>query len=128
MADVYRWLLWFAYVAALTTILIMPVPSTEGLPGHDFISTQRYVISKATHVVAYGVLTVLSATLPVPARYRWLLIFFVMTHGTLTELTQWKLAELKWSERTGTLQDVGFDNLGVLLGIAAGWKWWTREP
>jgi hypothetical protein len=29
--------------------------------------------------------------------------------------------------RVGHLHDVAYDNLGVLIGLLVGWKWWMRE-
>ena len=121
----WRWWLWGVYVAALTAALVLPVPATEGLPGGEFISARRYFIAKSVHVSAYALMAVLSAWLRVPLRYRWLLAFFLAAHAAATELTQWALTEAGWSQRTGTLQDVGYDFLGLALGIPVAWKWWT---
>jgi hypothetical protein len=35
--------------------------------------------------------------------------------------------ELGVSERHGDLPDVGYDHVGILLGVLASWKWWVRE-
>jgi hypothetical protein len=121
-----RWLIWAVYVTLWTTALVIPVPPT-GLPVDDFIELHRFLIAKTVHVSAYVVLTVLTGLLTVPARYRLLLLFFVMAHGTATELTQWGLTTLGVSERTGMLYDVGFDNVGVLIGLLLSWKWWTKD-
>jgi hypothetical protein len=121
-----RWLIWAVYVTLWTTALVIPVPPT-GLPVDDFIELHRFLIDKTVHVSAYVVLTALTGWLTVPARYRLLLLFFVMAHGTATELTQWGLTTLGISERTGMLYDVGFDNVGVLIGLLLSWKWWTKD-
>ena len=122
-----RWLIWAVYVTLWTTALVMPVPPTTGLPVDEFIELHRFLIAKTVHLSAYAVLTILTGWLTVPARYRLLLLFFVMAHGTATELTQWGLTTLGISERTGMLYDVGFDNVGVLIGLLLSWKWWTKD-
>ena len=114
-----RWLIWLAYNALWTTLLVLP-GSTFTPVGPDDLPELRRFIFKTGHVLAYAVFAWLSGWVRAPARYRWLLLFFVMAHGTATELIQ-----LKVSNRSGTLEDVGLDNLGVLLGLAVGWKWWS---
>jgi VanZ family protein len=76
-------------------------------------------VTKSAHLLAYSLFALLSGWLRVPARYRWMLLFFMMTHGTLTEIIQQHIG------RTGCLEDVGLNNAGVLLGVLIGWKWWT---
>ena len=117
--QTWRWLLWLAFTIAWSTSLLMPVPegdwSVEGVE-----IDLRYLFSKSVHISAYAVFTGLSGWLRAPARYRWLLLFFVMVHGTVTELLQNHTLH-----RTGCLEDVGFDHLGVALGLLLTWRWWT---
>lgn len=122
-----RWLIWGVYVAVWTVALVLPVPARTGLPVDQLLVTWKAVIAKTLHVTAYAVLTLLSAWLRVPLRYRGPLMFFIAAHATLTELAQWGATEAGWSERSGMLYDVGFDHLGVLIGLVVGWKWWTRD-
>ena len=61
----------------------------------------------------------LTGWLSAPARYRCLLMFLLMAHATVTELIQ-----LNVEGRTGTLQDVAFDQVGIALGTILTWKWW----
>ncbi len=117
----WRWLIWLTYVTAWTTSLLVPVPSgtwTVEELGLDL----KFLIGKTLHVSAYAVLAMLSGWLRVPARYRWLVLFAVMVHGPLTEFLQ-----LFTANRTGSLQDVCLDHLGVALGLLLTWKWWS-EP
>jgi hypothetical protein len=124
-----RWLLWSLYAIAWTTALLYPIKPETGVQVLDeFISPNRYLIAKSVHVTAYAVFTILTAWLHAPLRYRWLLMFVLMAHGTATELGQLGMNELGWSQRTGGLPDVGFDNLGVLLGVLLSRKWWIAEP
>jgi len=114
-----RWLIWLAYAALWTTALLVPVPSEPWTLG-DLRINLKLVLAKTLHVLAYAVFTVLAGWLRVPGRLRWLPLFVVMAHGTITELLQ-RLTVT----RTGLLTDVGFDNLGVALGLLVSWKWWT---
>ena len=124
MARTRRWLLWALFAGVWTTFLLLPAHAIEGLPGHEIIHGRKYLVAKSLHVIGYVVLTVLSGWLLVPARFRWLLVFFVMAHATGTELLQQVVPG-----RTGDLRDVGFNQLGVLLGLVITWKWWIEgEP
>src|SRR5437660_1716500 len=87
--------------------------------------TWKIVVAKGTHIAVYAFLAGLSAWVPLAARYRWLMMLFVMAHATATELLQVALHD--WCHRGGTLGDVAFDQIGILLGAAVTWKWWTRE-
>jgi hypothetical protein len=111
-------------VAAWTGALLAPVPEGDWTVGTGDESIDlKYLLGKAVHVTAYAVLAGLSGWLRVPYRRRWLLLFFVMAHGTVTELLQ---LHTTW-HRTGCLDDVGLDHLGVALGLLVTWKWWS-EP
>jgi hypothetical protein len=118
---VARWLIWTLFVVAWTLALELPVPETGGLPGGVTI---KVAIAKSVHVAIYAALTALSGWVPVPARYRWLMMLFVMAHASGSELLQ--LALQDYCKRGGSLTDVGLDHLGIVIGAAASWKWWTR--
>lgn len=120
-----RWLIWTCVVIAWTLALEFPVPDPGEGPAGEFILAKKYVIGKTAHVGVYAVLAVLSAWLAAPLRYRWLLMFFLMLHAWGTEMLQEALHD--WCHRGGTLSDVGFDVIGIVLGVAVSWKWWTRE-
>lgn len=121
MKSKQRWWIWGVYVLAWTAVLLTPARTINDLPGVDLFEPFRYIAAKGLHVSAYAVMTILCAWLLVPARYRWLLVFFVMAHATLTEHLQEFVPG-----RTGSLHDVGFDNIGIAIGLALSWKWWTR--
>ena len=118
----WRWWIWGGYVTVWTVALVMPVPQHPFPAAGEHEVTLKAVVAKTLHVAAYALMTVLTAWLHVPARYRWLLMFLLMAHGTATEFIQENL-----SYRSGTLRDVGFDTLGVMIGILLSWRWWTRE-
>jgi VanZ family protein len=121
---VIRWLIWAGFVVAWSIALEIPIKDTSELPGGEFIMSNRTLVTKSIHVCIYAVMTALSAWVPMPARYRWLMMFFLMIHATGSELLQDALKS--HFHRTGELRDVGFDNLGILIGVIVSWKWWTR--
>ena len=121
----WRCWLWAAYLLFWSVIVQTPVPPAEELPFGEFIEPRKFVVAKSIHVASYALLTVLSGWLFVPTRWRWLLMFVVMGHGAAMELLQAALVDM--CHREGTLRDVGFNCLGVLVGVALSWKWWSRE-
>lgn len=118
-----RWLVWICFLVLWTTLLLLPgrIFDRIGLNQTQVFGLSRPMLAKLLHVSAYALFAVLSGWLLVPARYRWLLLFFIVTHGTATELIQKFIPG-----RDGRLIDVGWNNLGVFLGLLIGWKWWSR--
>ncbi len=118
--PVLRWLTWTVYAIAWSTALLTPQPvdvAQAVLP-----TTMEYVTAKVLHISAYAVFAMLSAWLPVTPRYRWLLVLFVSMHAFGTECFQAFVPQ-----RYPSLRDVGFDHVGILLGLAFTWRWW-RQP
>lgn len=115
-----RWLVWTAYAILWTYLLVFPVPPSIPQAIEEFSPGLKDHVAKAVHLTAYATFAVLSAWLRAPQRFRILLVAFLMLHGVATELIQ-----LRLSYRNGSLSDALFDHLGVLLGIAVSWKWWT---
>ncbi len=120
-----RWTLWLIFITAWTIALETPVPNPEDLPGGQVIATNRYLIAKSLHVAVYAVFAFSAGLLRIPARYRWLMMLFLMGHAVATELLQSALQT--WCNRTGSIYDAGFDQIGIMIGAALGWKWWTAE-
>jgi hypothetical protein len=123
----WRWVVWVGFVVAWTVALLYPVVphgGVERLREESF----RYFVAKTVHLSAYAVFTILTGWLRAPLRFRPLLMFVLMAHATATEMGQWWMNDvMHWSERTGHLHDVAYDNVGVLLGLLVSWKWWVRE-
>jgi hypothetical protein len=127
MLHGWRWWIWGFYVAAWTTALLMPVPDTGRWPRVHLADEEfdlKFFFSKTVHVSAYTVMTLLTAWLRAPTRYRVLLMFFLMAHATLTEMLQKNIEVIN---RTGQLEDVALDHVGIAVGVALGWSWWSRE-
>src|SRR5262245_23183492 len=106
------WLLWLAFVAAWTAALLVPIPGSPGGDSAD-LSSLKFLAGKTLHIGAYAVLVILASGLPVPRRWRWLLLVFASLHGLTTEYLQ------TFTEtRTGKWEDVGIDHIGLALGPA----------
>ena len=123
----WRWWILGLFAVAWTAALLYPEVPDVGLESTHELLEIRTLIGKAVHVSAYAVLAGLAGWVRAPVRYRTLLVFGVMAHATATELGQWWMHEMEWSRRHGQLTDVALDNLGILLGLMATWKWWTQE-
>jgi len=116
----WRWLAWGLYVLLLTTALVLPAAAVGNWPG-QLSQDQKKIIAKTGHVCAYALMTILSGWLRLPVRFRLLLLFFLMAHAAATEWIQ-----LNVSHRSGTVQDVVLDHLGIAAGLIVSWKWWSQ--
>jgi VanZ family protein len=115
-----RWLVWGVYVVIWSVALLRPEPahvSEVVFPEHE----TRFLAAKSLHVGAYALFAILSAWLPVPRRWRWLLIMLISAHGMATEFFQQFVPD-----RSASWRDVGFDHVGLVLGVLLSWKWWRR--
>lgn len=119
MSDSPRvwWTLWVLYVVAWTTALlaVFPVQARNAVLREDY----WFSSSKALHVTGYAVLVLLTSRLPGLTTRRLLLAFAVL-HAPLTEVLQ------EFTGRTCSLMDVGFDLVGVTLGVLLTWRRWAR--
>lgn len=117
-----RGLIWSMYTASWTAMLLLPGQATEALASiNELLQSRKFIVAKSLHILGYVTLALLSGWWRVPLRYRWLLMFFLMVHATVTELLQLLIG------RGGRLEDVGLDHLGILLGVGLTWKWWTSD-
>jgi VanZ family protein len=119
----WRWWIWVASTFMWTLLLVVPFPHEVFSVLGDSEGTMRSKAAKGLHVVAYVVLTAAAGWLSAPMRYRFFLVFFLMVHATSTELVQRIFLFLG---RTGHLYDVAWDHLGIGIGLALTWRWWTR--
>ena len=118
----WRWPIWAIYVLAWTVALLVPVPASAHAETQYLVIDRKFVFAKVVHVSAYAVLAGLTGWLRAPMRWRFLLMFFLMVHATVTEMLQ----DLTDLGRTGALVDVAFDHFGIALGMAATWHWWKQ--
>src|SRR5258707_1113778 len=117
---ILRGLIWSAYTAAWTTSLLTPQPVQII---HAALDEEKAVYaSKALHVSASAVFAILSGWLHVPLRWRPLLVGFLSAHALGTEFLQRFVPG-----RTPSWADVGWDHLGIVLGLILSWGWWTEK-
>ena len=118
VSPTLRWLVWGVYLLSWSVALLTPQPATWA---GDVIpeSVVRYSFAKSLHVAAYALLAILTGWLLVPAKLRWLLLGFLSLHAFGTEFLQMFVPS-----RSGSLKDVGFDHVGICLGIMMTWRWW----
>jgi VanZ family protein len=116
----WRFLAWLLCLAVWTTALLTTLPakvSQEVLP-HGL----QFPTAKCLHFCAYAFLTACIPCLPLRTGRRWALAAFLSLHAFTTEFLQQFVAL-----RHGSLRDVGIDHLGIALGLALTWKWWSAR-
>jgi hypothetical protein len=122
----WRWLIWAIYQLAWTVALLVPLAPSIHADTQNIFVDRKFLFAKIVHVSAYAVLAALTGWLRAPVHWRFLLMFFIMAHATVTEMLQ----DFTHLGRAGALIDVGLDHLGIALGTAATWSWWSaaHEP
>jgi hypothetical protein len=118
----FRRRLWLLYGLAWTVALLMPVPIQP--PPESPLKEHIFTLSKALHVTAYALFTVLAGWMRMPRRYRVALLLVLIGHAMLTEWLQGVLEN--FSHRTGQWGDVGLDGIGIVVGLGLSWKWWVK--
>jgi VanZ family protein len=114
-----RWLLWSAYAVCWTAALIVPIRDQHKWVVTEYQIDLKFLVAKTLHVGCYALFAALTGWIRAPLRVRWLLMFVLMGHATLTEMIQENVPG-----RSGHLHDVAFDHLGIAIGILLTWKWW----
>jgi VanZ like family len=117
-----RFQVWLTFAVCWTAALVAPIRDQTPWVVTSIDIDLKYVVAKTVHVVGYALFTGLTGWLGVGMRFRWLLMFVLMSHATVTELIQEFVPG-----RSGSLHDVAFDHAGVALGLLLTWKWW-RDP
>jgi hypothetical protein len=118
-----HWQIWAAILIVWTVGLEFPVWEPDDIPAREFVLTLKFIVGKTLHLCMYAVLAAMATWLPIPARFRWLMMYFLMAHAWATEMLQQLLHP--WFKRGGNLEDVGIDILGIAIGVALTWKRWT---
>jgi VanZ family protein len=116
----FRALVWSVYTAVWTTALLTPQPVQVA----DAILSKEnsFFAFKTLHVSAYALLTILTGWLNAPSRWRRLLLCFLSVHALSTEFCQRFVPN-----RYPSWADVGWDHIGIVLGLILSWAWWTQE-
>jgi VanZ family protein len=113
-----RWIFWLVYLIVWTAGLLAPLGDGSDLGGLG--QSVRFYVGKSLHVVGYAGLAALSGRLGVSFPLRLTLLFGAMVHATATELLQQHVFG-----RSGLLTDVALDHLGIGVGLALTWRWWS---
>jgi VanZ family protein len=118
------WFIWLLCLCLWTLALLTSLP----VQVKDAVLPPQagYHASKLLHVGAYAFLAGLAAWLLPAQPMRFLPILFLSLHAFGTEYLQ-QFVEL----RTGSLIDVGFNHVGLVVGLMlTWWKWWQirSEP
>ncbi len=94
-----------------------PVPESisKAIPGE-----WKFYLAKGLHVSVYALLTLLAAWLPIPRVTFGLIVVGLLAHGIATEVGQSYTAK-----RTGKVEDVVLDWVGILAGliVVEGWNY-----
>lgn len=119
----WRWAVWLGFLMLWSIALLVPDPVgllRQHVPeGVEFSDSETFQMAKALHVAAYATAAILTGWLRALGSWRWLLLLFWFLHAGATELGQRLIPG-----RHGSLRDVALDHAGLLLGLAASWRWW----
>jgi VanZ family protein len=118
------WFIWLLCLCLWTLALLTSFP----VQVKDAVLPPQagYHASKLLHVCAYAFLAGFAAWLLPDQLLRFLPILVLSVHAFGTEYLQQFVAL-----RTGSLTDVGFNHVGLVLGLMlTWWKWWQirSEP
>lgn len=119
--DRFHIWLFAAFLIAWTIALLLPVPheSAEKVLGDDF---GVFLFGKSLHIGSYAFLTVLGGTVAAFGRRWWWVLPGLLAHGSAIEIIQPHVG------RTGRIEDVGLDLIGIAIGglVILGWRRFTR--
>ena len=111
------WVVWLLCLGVWTVALLTTFP----VQVKDAVLSPEagYPASKILHITAYAFLATLAGWLLPENNARFLPVVFLSFHAFGTEFLQQFV-----DSRTGCLTDVGFNHLGIALGLLlTWWKW-----
>ncbi len=109
------WVLWIALLIAWTIALWVPVQGTSNVDRSLPAITKRFLFSKVLHLVVYSALAGVIPQLPISLSARWIPVYLLMLHASLTEVCQ-----LYWFGRSGLVLDVALNHVGIGIGLVSG--------
>jgi VanZ family protein len=118
--TVVGWSTWAIVTVAWTASLVLPVTGPAFGDTEEMRNLTRLVFAKTAHIMAYAGWAFFTGWLQSPLKIRIFLLMFLMAHAVGTEWVQ-----LYVEHRFGSLRDAAFDQLGILIGVVAGFRWWT---
>ena len=99
------------FVGLWTWKLLDPDPVPDGLKP-QLVDEWGFIAAKSLHVSAYAFLALLTVTLPISRRWRWIFVGLLALHGIATEIGQTFVPP-----RSGSPRDVLIDWVGITLGV-----------
>ncbi|MGF1580573.1 MAG: VanZ family protein [Gemmataceae bacterium] len=110
--QILGWIGWTVLLTAWTIALWVPGKKNAKIDRSLPAITTYFLVSKTLHLAAYGVLGALVLRLRIAPQNRWIPVYLLMLHASLTEVCQ-----LYWFDRTGLVLDVAFNHIGIGLGL-----------
>jgi VanZ family protein len=114
-----RTLLTFFWLLLIAASIAMLRPEPIQIRNELVPEEAWFHAAKAFHIAGYALLTALALT-GYPKANTKLMLAGMLAHGGLIELIQPHVG------RNGSISDVGFDALGILLGLA--FSYWMLRP
>lgn len=119
----WRWTIWVCFLLLWSVALLTPDPIgflLRRAPAGVVVSHSiLFLLAKGLHVTAYALAAILTGWLRAPSPWRWMLLAFWFLHAGATEVGQRFVPG-----RTGSLNDVALDHIGLLIGLALSRRWW----
>jgi hypothetical protein len=120
LSPSWRWVIWFAFVIAWTTALLVPKPFHAG--NNEIVRISLFVFAKTVHVAAYASFTILTCWLGMSTRLLTVILGFLVFHAGLTEYLQYVMD----IGREGCIRDVVINEVSILAGLAIWWRFINR--
>ena len=83
------------------------------------------ILSKGADLSIYAVWAFVTGWLRPRLKARIFLLIFLMAHAVGTEWCQWLTRETMG--RHGSLRDAALDQIGIVVGVIAGYRYWTAS-
>jgi hypothetical protein len=117
------WSAWCVATLAWTAALTLPINAPVFGATEEMRTLTRLILSKGAHLSIYAAWAFVTGWLQPRVKVRIFLLIFLMAHGVGTEWCQ--LLTYDILGRHGSLRDAALDQLGILVGVIAGYRYWT---
>lgn len=117
------WCVWWIATLVWTALLILPINAPFFGDTEEMRNWTRLILSKGAHLAIYAAWAFVTGWLQPRLKVRIFLLIFLMAHAVGTEWCQWLTRDILG--RHGSLRDAALDQIGILLGVIAGYRYWT---
>jgi hypothetical protein len=117
------WGAWWIATFVWTALLTLPINAPMFGDTEEMRNWTRLILSKGAHLSVYAAWAFITGWLQPRLKARIFLLFFLMAHAVGTEWCQWLTRETMG--RHGSLRDAALDQVGILVGVIAGYRYWT---